>query len=250
MDRALESIEGGLRSLLYPPSAGYMRDVDKRAQDVYRRLVRGNIYKVVRMAVPILRDIIGDAAVDAEIEKWIASVPPQSKLLRMLPEEFSAWAVAQEDLAHPAMAELIHWETLEIGILHAPNDDENHPHAPHNDGYIAASNSARLCTFAYPVHRMKKGDGWPSALPAPVIVLGFRRGERLDWVELPPSVGQTIVLVAQGQTLGAAFGVLEDAGHAIDPAFVRSWLVDLRARGALVGFPDYIDDETQPSEGT
>lgn len=250
MDNALEEIEGGLRTLLYPPSVDYMRDVDKRAQDVYRRLVRGNVYKVVRMAVPILREILGDEAVDAEIEKWLAAIPPQSKLLRMLPEEFAAWAVAQEDLAHPAMGELIHWETLEIGILHALDDDEKHPPSPHNGGYIAASNSARLCTFAHPVHRMKKGDEWPSALPAPVIVLGFRRGERLDWVELPPSVGQTIVLVAQGQTLGAAFGVLEDAGHRIDPAFVRSWLVDLRSRGALVGFPDYIDDETATSEAS
>ena len=234
--------ERSLRSLTLAHDEKLIEGVDAKRQRLYRRLVRGNLFGVVRRAIPITRKLLGEETVDAMIARFLDERGPSTRIVRQVAGEFAQWLMEQPELPHAATAELVHWEALEIDVGMAPDyDGPAHSRVPVDDARIETHPSARLAAYRHRVHAMTTQDGaYPDASTEPFILLAWRLSERFWWQTLEGGVAKTLVECSDGKSIGAAFTAIEASlseGDAFDRARVKAQLVDLCRRGALVGFP-------------
>lgn len=254
----LEEIEGSVRALLFSREPPDVPGLDEEKQRLYRRLVRTTLSSVVKNAIPRAKALLGDEATDKLIASWLEQAPPTTRILRDVPEEFVTFCQSLEDPPHPALAELVHWEVLEIQVTHAPDaEGAALPSSLDEDAGVESHPSARLAAYLHPVHGLAKPSAagatleWPRPSREPSFLVAYRSGERFHWVAVPKLVAQVLLHTGAGLTLGEAFTALEkelqeaQAGETegaalrkkLDRGFVRSWLVNLQRRGALLGFP-------------
>jgi len=240
----LADVERTLHALTLGSAPAYFPGIDRGRQDTYRRLVRSSLSTVIKNAIPLTLGRVGETAVDEVIGAFLAERPPTTRLYRDIPLGFAAWALdksqsgASDVFPHAAFAELVHWEVAELDVLHAPDasaiDGVAHPD---DDTRVVFDPSCRLLAYAHPVHRMRKGDAWPGRTKEVSFVLAHRQGERMKWMELTPTLTQLLAAAAEEIPIGDALARLDEVfGRAVDRGYCRSWLVNLRDRGALVGF--------------
>jgi hypothetical protein len=202
--------------------------------------VRRNATKTLMNALPILKSLVGEPQLEKLIARFLEESPPTTRFLRAVPQEFVPWAQGLADPPHAAFAELVHWEVVELEVLQAPDAEPGaRPARPSRQNAIETCPSARLLAYAFPVHGLKRGaDKWPAASRTPSFLVAHRVGDKMHWVSVPVVVAKTLVAAAAVPTLGDALdAVRAEAGDAVDEAFVRSWLVNLQKRGAILGFP-------------
>lgn len=236
----LADVERGVRSLCFAATPEPLVGVSGEAQALYRRLVRNSLFRVVKNAIPIAEGLLGAEDTERLITRFLDESPPTTRFLRQVPQEFSAWLSSLEDPPHhPALAELVHFEAVEIEVQQAPDAEPRLlPTAPDDDAGIEAHPSARLLAYRFPVFHMKKGSPLPSPTREPTFLVAYRADERMRWVKVPAVVAKTLALCGEGMTLGQALSALEEQHDgAVDRGVVRSRLTDLRHRGALLGFP-------------
>lgn len=244
---ALASLERGVRSLLFSREPPGIEGLDTEAQALYRRLVRTTLSTVVKNAVPKTHALLSDEGMDKLLARWLEEAPPTTRILRRVPEGFAAFCQSLEDPPHPALPELVAWEVLEIEVTHAPDFEGALPPAtPDENATVLAHPSARLAVYLHPVQNLKKEPTeWPRPSKAPSFLVAYRAAERCHWVRVPKLVAQVLLHTGEGLALGQAFAVLdEQMGAAVDRGLVRSWLVNLQRRGALVGFPRASEEAT------
>lgn len=217
---------------------------DPRARAIYRRQVRRSLIRGVRLALPITRRLLGEEAVEALIVRWLEAGGSTSRLYWQLPLEFSAWAdeVAAE-LSHPALAELIRWETVEVDVLNAPDDgvEAAGGEAPEAGRGVALSASARLCVFTHPVHRLGlESSAWPEASGAPLFLVVWRVGERMRWREVEAPLAQLVASLSSGSPLREGLAFIEGLypPGAVSAARLMEGLARLREAGVILGFPE------------
>ncbi len=243
----LPDLEGAVRALLFAKEPAPVPGLDDEIQRLYRRLVRTTLSNVVKNAVPRTKALLGEDALEALLARWLEEAPPTTRILRRVPEGFAAFCQSLADPPHPALAELVHWEVLEIEVTHAPDaDGPARPTTPREDAFVESHPSARLAVYLHPVFGIAKGaTAWPAPTKEPSFLVAYRAGERFHWVAVPKLVAQVLLHTGEGVTLGDALRAIEQqAGEVVDRAFARSWLVNLQRRGALLGFP------TAAREGT
>ena len=99
--------------------------------------------------------------------------------------------------------------------------------------------SARLLAYQYSVHLVSEGSGWPAKRQRPAFLLAYRSSERLHWQRLPIGLAQVLLRASGDEPLNGAIAEASAAlGDDVDRGFIRSWLVNLRDRGAISGFPE------------
>jgi hypothetical protein len=236
---SVAKIEAGFRALLLSKEPGFFDDVDEGRQRVYRQLVRNSLLGTLRRACPhALR--LHPALFEQLAERFLDEAPPTTRLVRDIPGQFTAWLMQDPTTTTttPAFAELCHFEALEIEVALS----ETGAHAPggplDDDAVPLLDPSARLAIYRFPVHRVTSSSvGLPEAAATPIVLLCFQRAELFVVEAVSPAVAKLLLLVSQGQTLGAAMKVLDDeataAGLQLDRGRVRADVVDLRCRGAL-----------------
>lgn len=233
-------LEEAFRQTLLAPEPVPLEGMDERAWKVYRRQVRKSLMSGVRLAIPLTIALLPEEALDGLLEAWLAQAPPTSRLYWQLPMEFAAWLSQQPALPHPALAELVHWETIEVDILNAPDPDPSLTLEPEPapEARVVLDPSARLCIYQHPVYRMKRDEPWPEPLPAPVFVVAFRVEERLRWRTITTPVAQLLATAAEHDvSLGHGLAMLAQAhGDGFDAEAVLAELRVLVDRGALRGF--------------
>lgn len=237
---ALDELEQGLRGLLFGTPPATLPGVSEEIQQLYRRLVRKTMHSVVKNAVPLTAALLGDEGFEQLLSRWLAEAPPTTRILRKVPEGFAAFCQSLEDPPHAALGELAHWEVLQLEVAHAPDDEgPPMPSSVSEGSRVVSHPSARLAAYVHPVWVVAKGASeWPRPARAPTFLVVFRTGERTVWVTVPKPVAQVLLYTGEGLPLGAAFNAIAaEAGDVVDRAFVRSWLVNLHRRGALLGFP-------------
>jgi hypothetical protein len=219
---------------LSPPQAG----LDERAQQVYRRQVRSSIMGGVRLGIPITRRLLGEDPTDELIAAWLADAPPTTRLYWRLPMEFAAWLREQPDLPHPALADVVHWETIEIEVLNAADPTTSDLGSqPALDVHIALDPSARLGIYHFPVFRMEReASTWPDALDAPRFVIAFRRDECLHWRLLSAPLAQLLARTTGGESIGEGLEFLGELYEEFDPAPVITSLNQLVEEQVVMGF--------------
>jgi hypothetical protein len=216
---------------------------DARSRAIYRRQVRRSLFSGVRVALPIARRLLGEDGLDAQIGRWLEASAPTTRLFWQLPAEFAAWYAEHPDPAYPAaLAELIHWEAVEVEVIHAPAAEA----APLSGLSLELSSelgvmldpSARLCIFRHAVHRMtQEAAAWPPPLEAPLFLVTWRREERQVWREVGAPVAQAVALLAEGQTWGEASSfVVGLYGGQVEAGSLLEGVEALRERGAVLGY--------------
>ena len=76
--------ERSLRSLTLAHDEKLIEGVDAKRQRLYRRLVRGNLFGVVRRAIPITRKLLGEETVDAMIARFLDERGPSTRIVRQV----------------------------------------------------------------------------------------------------------------------------------------------------------------------
>lgn len=239
----VEEYERRLRDLTMGAEERLFEGVEPMCQRLYRRLVRANLFGAVRRALPITRRLLGDESTDRLIASFLDLGPgPQTRALRRVALEVGEWLMTQPQLVPSgAVAELVHWEALEVEVALAPEyDGPALSREPGDDAELEAHPSARLAAYRHPVHRLtRESAGYPAASEEPAILLAWRVDERVTWRSLDGAVAKLLVEAANGATIARCFDAVEATlrpGEALDRRRVKAALVDLCRRGALVGF--------------
>jgi hypothetical protein len=212
-------------------------EVDEEKQRVYRGLVRNGVSSVIKKAVPVLRAVWGEDEVEELITRFLDEAGPKTRFYRAIPMDFSAWVQTLDDLPHPAISELVHFEVTQLEVMQAPNPEPAlRREKPDDELAVEFCPSARMLMFTHPVHKLSKdAEGLPGKSRQATVILAHRVAEKMRWVKLPVTVAQ-LLAVAVEQPLGPAMAALQASGVEVDEGFVRSWLVNLRCRGAILGF--------------
>lgn len=235
---AVDELQGAVHPMLFGREAVVIEGLSERGQRVYRRQVRRSLINGVTLALPITRRLLGEDAVVGLIVAWLDQSPPTTRLYWQLPLEFAAWLAAQPSPAHPALPELVHWETVEVDILNSPNGSSaGLVGAPGEGDGAVLDPSARLCIYHHPVHRMtQEASSWPEALATPVFLAVYRVNERVRWTVLDPRVAQLLAQLSEGATVGEGLTFLEELYGEVDRPWMMEQLRSLVERGVLLGF--------------
>jgi hypothetical protein len=235
---SMKRLEDNVYSLLFGRAPGDVMGLSERGRFIYRRQVRKSLKNGVLPAIPITQRLLGAEQVGALMDDWLAESPPTTRYYWQLPLQFADWLRHTEREGHPALPELIRWETVEVEVLNAPDADAwTHGDLSRDEVRVETHPSARLCVQRCPVHDMRPGDGWPEPLPAPAFVIAFRRGERFRFKIIDAQVAQLLALSSEGRTLGEAFGELDRAYGVVDRSWLRAELELLAAEGVLRAVP-------------
>ncbi len=216
----MPTLEEDLRQHFLGREPSPIEGLSERGNFVYRRQIRNALKSGVLLAIPILVDKLGDDAVDELLERWMAEAPPTSRLYWKLPLEFAEWIQTLEELPHPAAAELVHFETIEVDVINAPDDptDRGEAHALAPKHCVVLSESARMGIYFHPVHPMREGSPWPERSVQPHFVMVYRRDERMRYEEVPAHHAQLLAKLGEGVTIESGFDFLRGLyGDAIDP---------------------------------
>jgi hypothetical protein len=240
----LADVESAFRALLLGKDETLMEGADPARQRLYRTLVRGNLSWAIRRAVPVLRKLAGEESVHALVTRFLDEKAPRTRLVRVIPIEFAAWAHAlpAHELPHAAAGELAQWEALEIDVVMAPEVAElsGVTGDPVDGARIETHPSTRLAAYRHPVHTLTTSSTqWPALAREPALVLAWRSLEKLTWQALDGGTAKVLVETSAGAAIGDAFARIEATlapGDLLDRRRVRATLVDLHRRGAIVGF--------------
>lgn len=154
----------------HPPPPG----IEARRLEVYRRLFRNNIGRLLRGNFPVLHRTLGDAAWNALVDDFHARHRCRTPLFTEIGRELLRHLGRRADEAAgdpPWALELAHYEWIELALQIA--DDPLPPHravpagdtAALLDGVPVLSPFARALAYRWPVHRI--GPGFLPAHPPP-----------------------------------------------------------------------------------
>ncbi|MFZ9887363.1 MAG: putative DNA-binding domain-containing protein [Myxococcota bacterium] len=246
---ALSSLEPMIHQLLFAAEPTPVAGLEPEAQAIYRRLVRKTLFRVVENAIPVTRGLLGDARMGELLTAWLDQAPPTTRILREVPDEFVAWLATQPQL-EGGLTELVHFEVLELAVTHGPDPEpevvHGMPASPHLEHSVVTHPCTRLAVYEHPVYTLVRGaTRLPGKTSSPSFVLAYRAAEKMHWVTVPRDVAMVLFRTAHGHSLGEALRDLAETGYRASEPLVRSWLVNLRHRGAILGFP-----RAHPEEST
>ena len=151
--------------------------IEDRRIAIYRELVFANVEGLLAGGFPVLRAIIADADWRALVRAFLRDHRATSPLFPELPREFVRFVQARGDVDPPWLAELAHYEWIEVALDYA--EAEPLPQVPFEplDAPLQASPLAWPLAYAWPVHRLAPGHV-PDAPPAePTCLLVQRDAE-------------------------------------------------------------------------
>lgn len=194
------------RHLRDPGSAPAPDGVETRRLQVYRDLVYRNIEGFISSGFPVLRSLFDDACWEALVREFIRDHRCHSPLFLKISEEFLAFLAGREaDAERPFMAELAHYEWLELAVDVAEGEvpdarviDDPAPLVPR------LSPTARVGSYHYAVHRIGRSYQ-PVEADTPAHLLVYRnREDRVQFMELSPGAARLLHEVSSDGTRSAA----------------------------------------------
>ncbi len=222
-------LEEGLKQWLLRRDPKPFEGLDERSRRLYRRLVRRSLLSGVKGSLPMTCRLVGEAKVGELVARWIEESPPQTRLYWRLPLEFAEWVRSQEEMPHPCVGDLVHWEAVKLDVRNAPDEG-----ASGGAEEWTLDPSARLGIYKYPVFRMGREDEeCPRPLPGPTFVVVFRREERPMWRVLSGPAAQCLAQIAEGKSVKEGLEFLGGLYEEVPEEEILEELQILRDRGAL-----------------
>ncbi len=227
--------------------------VPARRMRVYEELLFNNLEGFLLACFPVTRKLLGKHGWRLVVRRFFAERRCHSPLFRDIPRAFLDWMVGQGGAGHPDLpflAELMHYEWLELAVSIASGEAEPAAIDAHGDllaGRPAAHPSARLARYRYPVHRIGprckprapeggehayllfRDDTEPAAGRDPVrfIVLNPLSARLWTLLYQHPHTGREALQILAGETQSPQPERFVQAGGEL--------LTQLREQGALLG---------------
>jgi hypothetical protein len=216
--------------------------------NVYRELVRNNLYGALEVSMPRTMARLGTRFED-DFSRFLAEQGPRTHYLRDVVDEFLEF-VAPDWKAGNAVApylwDLARHEALRIQIGAMQSRDPSHV-APELDldRSVHFIEAARVVRYAHAVHELPGGEA-DRTVPdqRPVALLVYRSPEHeVRFLELTPMAANLLeALMSRGSTLREAMlQAAAASGCPLDDAALGGaarLLADLAERGALLGAAD------------
>jgi hypothetical protein len=157
----------------HAPPAG----IEDRRMAIYRELVFANVEGLLAGGFPVLRAILADAGWHSLVRAFLRDHRATSPLFPELPREFVRFLQARGDADPPWVAELAHYEWIEVALDYAEAEPLPDVSFDPLDAPLQASPLAWPLAYAWPVHRLAPGHV-PDAPPAePTCLLVQRDAE-------------------------------------------------------------------------
>lgn len=222
--------------------------VEERRLKIYRELFYNNIEDFLANAYPVLRRISTDAVWHARVRDFYARHVSTSPQFHRVADEFLRF-VEEERGTHPDdppfLAELAHYEWVELALSIAPDDPTPALADPDGDPLEAPpviSPLAWTLSYAWPVHRIGP-DHRPSTPPQQptYLVVHRTRRDEVRFLEINAVTARLLQLIAEQPAAGGRTLLLQIAGelgHAQPEAIVeagREMFGILRERDIVLG---------------
>lgn len=231
-----------------PDGAPAPDGIEERRLAIYRDLLYNNVEGFISGGFPVLRALSDDDTWHRRVRAFFRDHHSQTPYFHELAGEFVAWlqtARGEHPDDPPFIAELAHWEWVELALAVSDADRDPPPVDPNGDLMDArpvVSPLAWPLAYHWPVHRIAP-DNLPDAPgDAPTYLVVNR--DRLDQVHFLEINAVTFRLLQLLDEDPAPTGrqalqrIADELGHA-DPAAViahgRTLLDDLKARNILLG---------------
>jgi hypothetical protein len=212
--------------------------------ELYRELVRGNLWSTLQEAIPRVMARLGPVFVES-FDRFLDQRGPRSRYLRDVPRElldFCEPLWASDPRVPPWMMELARHESsqIEVGsaIASAPASE---PEELELDRPLRLSDALRLMRYGWAVHRLSESpEDRSEPEPGPVALLVYRSPEHeVRYLELTPlAAGIVERLLAQATLREAIEEACAASGQALEAAVLDGTarlLADLAERGVLLG---------------
>ena len=216
--------------------------IEDRRLAVYRELVFNNLDGLLAGTFPVIRRTLGDTGWQALLRRFLAHHRSETPLFTRLGLEFVAFLEADDDDTRPWLAELAHYEWIELAVQ---VDDSPLPaHDPDGDlleGVPVVSPWIRTQAYRWPVHTLGPSHR-PMTPPAEPTLLLVRRDAdgRARFAAISPLVYRLLELAGAGGRSGRAClqALASEAGIPATDAFLAegtAMLRRMREEGTLLG---------------
>lgn len=214
---------------------------------VYEQLLYNNLEGFLLACYPVTRKLLGSRQWKSTVQRFFSEYRCHSPLFRDIPRSFLDWmAASAADLftEMPFLAELMHYEWLELAVSVAPDENDVTGIDPEGDllfGRPALASSTRIAIYRYPVHQI--GPRWKPSAPEGgryAYLLYRDKEDVVRFILLNPLMAQLLDLIREHRPTGReALRVLAEAFETKQPAaFIQAGadlLNQLRTQGALAG---------------
>jgi hypothetical protein len=205
---------------------------------LYRTMVRSRLVKVVRSALPRTREALGEDALRALTDAWLAAEPPTTRYFWQVPLAFGRFAETRIPDAPPYLADLLRYELARWRARHAEAPATPAVMDFAFDRAPVVAPSLALHTFVHPVH-LAELEQVAEVRPTQVAI--FRnRDHHADAFALNPTAGALVEDWQRGERTVAESvrAVAQARGLTLDQRFVEklgALIADFLERGILLG---------------
>lgn len=215
--------------------------LEPRRLQIYRDLVFNNLQALLGSSFPVVLQVLGDTEWHTLCRRYFVGHRCASPLFTRIAAEFVDWLQLQDALPRPFLAELAHYEWVELAL----QSHDALPLAPSTQARdpwgvpLARSELAWPLAYRWPVQRIGAAFQPATPPPEPTFLLA-RRGEDTGIVfsQLSPLAWQLLEQIGAGEARTGAAHVQELArGHGLAPADLeppgRALLAQLLATGVI-----------------
>ncbi|GAB3376041.1 DUF2063 domain-containing protein [Lysobacter rhizosphaerae] len=233
------------RHLRDPQHVPAPEGLEDRRIGIYRELLFNNIESLLGGNFPVIRTLLGDIRWKALVRDFYRDHRSQTPLFPEIAQEFMRYLESLPELDPPFLAELAHYEWVELALQISEARIDDVAHDPTGDllaGAPLLSSLAWPLAYRWPVHRL--GPQFQPTVPpdAPTLLLLRREADgNVQFSELSPLAFRLVQRLGEepeldGRAQLAALAV-EAAAADVD-GFVAEGarlLLELRDSGAVLG---------------
>lgn len=232
------------RHLRDPAAAPTPGGWEERRLQVYRDLLFNNISTLLAGNFPVIRSLYGDDW-PTLVRTFYRDHRSQTPLFPEIGREFLRFVEARPELGPPFLAELAHYEWVELALQISEARIDSVAHVPDGellDGVPVLSPLAWPLAYTWPVHRLGPEYRPDAPPPAPTLLLLRREPDgSVRFSELSPLAFRLVQRLGESPTLtGRAqlVALAAEAGASDADAFIaqgQPLLAQLRASGVVLG---------------
>lgn len=228
------------RHLRDPRRARRPDGVPARRMAIYGELLYDNLEGFLLACFPVTRRLLGERRWQSLVRAFFREARCRTPWFREIPREFLDWLGTVERPPTAWLAELAHYEWVELAL--DVMDAEAPPHDPFGDlmtGRPLPAPASMNLDYAWPVHRI--GPDFRPRKPQETHLLVFRDAQdEIRFIELNRVTSRLVALLGNGRLCGraACAQVANEIGRADKDAVAahgEAVLEELRAQGAIWG---------------
>jgi hypothetical protein len=222
--------------------------IEERRMAIYRDLLFNNVRSFLGNSFPVLRKVLGDERWSALVRDYFRAHRAHTPLFPRMPQEFLQYLQEERGQVSgdaPFLAELAHYEWVELALALDPREPDFHGVDEDGDllGGVPVWNALAMpLTYRFPVQKISPEFTPDAPAGEPTYIVACRDGEdKVGFLELNAVTARLVELLQAG---GGRCGrelleqIAAELRHPESEVVVRGGLdilADMRRRGIVLG---------------